>query len=96
MKWYYRINALGQRDRICIGIGSDAGYSMANFFSVDESPFKHAEGENEGNEVACVSMEDEESAVYASETIRYQTAMKILRTFLLDHMLDESEKWSEN
>ena len=83
-------------DRMCIGIGSYEEYSFINFFPYDGASSKHVEGENEGNEVICFYMGEYESEFYISETIKYQTAINVLRTFVLDNTLDKAVEWIDD
>ena len=83
-------------DRMCIGIGNCEEYSFINFFAFDGSSSKHVEGENEGNEVICFYMGDYESEFYINETIKYKTAVNVLRTYVLDNTLDNAIEWIDD
>lgn len=83
-------------DRMCIGIGNNEEYSFINYFPFDGSSSKHVEGENEGNEVTCFYMGDYESEFYIDETIKYQTALNVLRAYVLNNILDKTVEWIED
>lgn len=83
-------------DRMCIGVGNCAGYSVIDFLPCNSYFSKSVEGENIGDGVICFYMEDYESEFCISNTIQYDTAINVLKTFICKNMLDKSVNWIDD
>lgn len=83
-------------DIMCMGIGNREGYSVIDFFPFDNGSSKSVEGENVGNGVVCFDMGGYESEFKISNTIKYRTALDILRYFLEENTLDGKVNWIDD
>ena len=83
-------------DTLCMGIGNKKGYSFIDYISHDGYMAKRAEGENVGDDIISFNMGGYESEFYISETIKYQTALAILKQYLLNNSLDNQVKWIDD
>ncbi len=83
-------------DTLCIGIGNEKEYSFVDYISYDGYIAKHAEEENVGDDIICFNMGDYESEFYSNETVKYQTALMILKHYLLNNSLDNRVKWIDD
>lgn len=83
-------------DTLCIGIGNRKEHSFIDYISYDGYIAKHVEGENVGDDILSFNMGSYESEFYISETIKYQTALTILKQYLLNNSLDDQVKWIDD
>ena len=83
-------------DRMCMGIGNREEYSIIDFIPFDNSSSKSVEGENVGNGVVCFDMGGYESEFSISSTIKYKTALSVLKYFLKENTLDNKVDWIDD
>lgn len=83
-------------DTMCICIGNKEGYSFMDYISCDGCTAKHIKGENVGDDIISFHMGEYESEFYIRDTIKYQTALKALRFFLLYNTLDTEIEWEDD
>ena len=81
---------------MCMGIGNREEYSIIDFIPCDNGPSKSVEGENIGSGVVCFDMGGYESEFNISNTIKYRTAINILRYFLEENTLDGKVIWVDD
>lgn len=80
------------KDEILIGVGNEQ-YSIIDYFPVSYSYSMSPEGENEGDDIITFYLGDDESEFYIKDTIKYDTALKILKSFLTDNTLLTEINW---
>ncbi len=80
------------KDEILIGVGNEQ-YSIIDYFPVSQSYSMSPEGENEGDDIITFYLGDDESEFYIKDTIKYDTALKILKSFLTDNTLLTEINW---
>ena len=79
-------------DMILIGVGNEQ-YSIIDYFPDSESYSMTPEGENENDGIITFYLGEDESEFYIKDTIKYDTALKILTGFLTDNTLLTEINW---
>lgn len=77
---------------ILFGVGNEQ-YSVIDYFLVSQGHSMSPEGENEGDDIITFYLGDDESEYYIKDTIKYDTALKILKSFLTDNTLLTEINW---
>lgn len=77
---------------ILFGVGNEQ-YSVIDYFPVNQGHSMSPEGENEGDDIITFYLGDDESEYYIKDTIKYDTALKILKSFLTDNTLLTEINW---
>ena len=83
-------------DCMCIGIGEPRGYSFVEYYSGDGMLTKHVEGENAGDETVVFFMGDSETELFAKDTIRFETALKIVDEFSHNNTVADFVNWIDD
>lgn len=79
-------------DMILIGVGNEE-YSIIDYFPDSQSCSMSPEGENEGDDIIAFYLGNDESEFYIKDTIKYDTALKILKSFLSNNTLLTEINW---
>ena len=80
------------KDEILIGVGNEQ-YSIIDYFPVSQSYSMSPECQYEGDDIITFYLGDDESEFYIKDTIKYDTALKILKSFLTDNTLLTEINW---
>lgn len=71
-----------------IGVGNEE-YSIIDYFPDSQS----CSMSPEGDDIIAFYLGDDESELYIKDTIKYDTALKILKSFLTDNTLITEINW---
>lgn len=79
-------------DMILIGVGNEE-YSIIDYFPDSQSCSMSPEGENEGDDIIAFYLGNDESEFYIKDTIKFDTALTILKSLLTDNTLLAGINW---